>query len=222
MKTFDVLKKIIDIIKQNLNINIYNTFSSKIVKLPIMENFLTVEIHSSKKEKTLITITTYAPQANGVEACKNLTKKTIDILNNSKIEHLEDVVMQNVVYNKQTRAYCQKCKVVLKESSISLHSIYFGNEEILVKQDLTLKFYRNTSVYYSQLAGAQFKDLGNALRRVEGTAVVKKEQFQRLAELILKGTKNILTVQDQKFTAILTELNRKTKDNLTFSFVEVA
>ena len=221
MKAFEILKQIIEIIKKNLNISIYNTFSSKIIKMPIINKFLTIEIHSGSKDKILLTITSYSPQAQGAEACKELTQKTIDLLNNSKIENLDDIVMQNVKFNKTKGAYCQKFKLTFNPQKEKTYLITFGNEEICVKKDLTLKFSRNISVYYSQLAGTQFKDLGRALRKVECTAIVEETQFKRLADIILCGNINLLTVQNQNFNCILTDMHRKTKNETYLCFLEV-
>ncbi len=221
MKAFEVLKNIIEIIQKNLKITIYNTFSSNIIKLPIVEKFLTIEIYSGSKDKILITITAYAPQDQGAQACKDLTQKTIDILNSSKIENLDEVIMQNVLFNKAKKAYCQKCKVIFKHKKENLNLINFGNEEIATKQDLTLKFSRNISIYYSPLAGAQFKDLGRALRKVECTAIIDTKQFQRIADLILNKNINKLSIEGQNFSAMLIEMHRKTKNETFLSFLEV-
>ena len=221
MKAFEVLKNIIKIIEQNLKINIYETFSSRVVKLPAAENFLTIEIFSSSEEKLLINITAYTPQEKGANCCKELTRKTIEILNNSKIENLTEIAMQNVVYDRAKKAYIQKCKVAFKMPKQSNVIIKFGNEEILAKQDLTLKFSRNITIYHSQISGEHIQDLGRFLRKVCGSAMVKKDQFQRLSEIIMQGLVNKLTVEGQSFDAILTNLERKTKDEIFFSFLEV-
>ncbi len=221
MKAFEVLKNIIKIIEQNLKINIYETFSSRVVKLPAAENFLTIEIFSSSEEKILINITAYTPQEKGASSCKELTRKTIEILNNSKIENLTEIAMQNVVYDRAKKTYLQKCKVAFKMPKQSNVKIKFGNEEILAKKDLTLKFSRNITIYHSQISGEHIQDLGRSLRKVYGSAMVKKDQFQRLSDIILKGLPNKLTVEGQSFDAILTNLERKTKDEIFFSFLEV-
>lgn len=221
MRAFEVLKNIIKIIEQNLKINIYETFSSRVVKLPTSENFLTIEIFSSSEDKLLINITAYTPQEKGANNCKELTRKTIEILNSSKIENLSEIAMQNVSYDKAKKAYVQKCKVAFKMPKKNNVTIKFGNEEILAKQDLTIKFSRNITIYRSQISGEHIQDLGRSLRKVQGSAIVKKDQFQRLSDIIMQGSSNKLTVEGQSFKAILTNLERKTKDEIFFSFLEV-
>ena len=100
--------------------------------------------------------------------------------------------------------------------------ITFGNEKILANEDLTLKYSRNISIYYSQLCGVQFKDLGRALRKVNGSAVVSKDQFKRLCEIISIGNALTLFVEGQEFKAILTSLEKKSKNEIYFNFLEVA
>lgn len=222
MKAFEILKKIVEIMQKNLKISIYDNFSSKIVPLPINEKFITVEVCSGNENKTLLAISCYCPKPQGPKSCKELTKKTIEILNDSKIETLNDVEIKNVIYDRFKGAYVQKCKISFKPEKEKKIPIKFGNEEIIAKEDLTLKFSRNISVYYSQLSGVQFKDLGKALRKVYGSAIVDNLQFQRLSELIFKGSSNFLTIEGQKFKAILTLLERKPKGEIFFNFLEVA
>ncbi len=222
MKAFDILKNIIEIMKKNLSVTIYDTFSSNIIKLPIAEKFITIEICSGSEDKTLISITSYAPQNQGATVCRALTKKTIEILNSSKIENLSEVSMNNVSFDKAKSAYVQKCKVTFKLPKEKNIIITFGNEKIIAKEDLTLKYSRNISIYYSQICGVQFKDLGRALRKVTGSAVVLKDQFKRLCEIISIGNALTLSVEGQEFKAILTSLERKSKDEIYFNFLEVA
>lgn len=222
MKAFDILKNIMEIMKKNLSVEIYNTFSSNIIKLPITKQFITIEICSGSEDKTLITITSYAPQNQGANVCRALTEKTIEILNSSKIENLSEVSMNSVSFDKTKSAYIQKCKVTFKLPKEKKTIITFGNEKILANEDLTLKYSRNISIYYSQLCGVQFKDLGRALRKVNGSAVVSKDQFKRLCEIISIGNALTLFVEGQEFKAILTSLEKKSKNEIYFNFLEVA
>ena len=221
MKGFELLKKVIEIMKKNLSVTIYDTFSSNIIKLPIVDKFLTIEISSGSEDKTLITITSYAPQNQGANICRSLTKKTLEILNSSKIEDLNEISMSSISFDKTKKAYIQKCKLTFKMPKDITSLIVFGNEKIKVKEDLTLKYSRNISIYYSQLCGVQLKDLGKALRKVDGTAIVSTDQFQRLCELISIGNTQTLSVEGQKFNAILTSLERKAKNLIYLSFLEV-
>ena len=166
MKAFEIVKKIIEIMKKNLSIKIYDAFSPNLINIPVCDRFLIVEISSGSEEKTLITISSYAPQEQGIEMCHALTKKTIEILNSSKIENLSEVSMNNVIFDRSKRAYVQKCKLTFSLPKEKTTLIEFGNEKIYAKEDLTLKYSRNISIYYSQLCGVQFKDLGKALRNL--------------------------------------------------------
>lgn len=221
MKAFEILKKIVEIMKKNLSITIYDAFSPRIINIPVCDRFLIVEISSGTEEKTLITISSYAPQHEGVEICRDITKKTIEILNSSKIENLSEVSMNNVVFDRAKKAYVQKCKLTFTVPKEKTTIIQFGNEKISAKEDLSLKYSRNVSVYYSQICGVQFKDLGKALRKVKGSAIVAKDQFQRLCEIISLGSALPLSIENQKFKAILTSLERKSKGEIYFSFLEV-
>ena len=221
MKAFEILKKIIEIIQNNLQVSIYNTFSSKTIQLPIVEKFLTIEIYSGSEDKTRIEITCYCPQELGAKACTELTKKTIEILNSSKIENLKEVLMQNVCFDKFKKAYTQKSKLTFVLPKKQYSTVYFGNEKILANDDVSLNFSKNISIYYSQICGPKVKDLGPTLKKLNGSAVVEKDQFKRLCELACSTKPLQLKWQDVSFNALLIKLERKTKDEICFSFLEV-
>ena len=221
MKAFDILKNIINIIQENLKITVYETFSPRIINIPINEKFLTIEIYSGSENKALITITSYTPQSQGVKVCKDLTKKTIEILNSSKLENLNEICMQNVVFNKKQKAYIQKCKLTFKMPQEKTILVCFGSEKIYANPELSLKFSRNLSIYYSPISGAHCKDLGKTLRKVYGCATSTKEQYERLSDMISHGAVHNLTVEGQTFKAMLTYLERKPKGEIIFSFTEV-
>ena len=221
MKAFEILKKIIEIIQNNLKVSIYNTFSSKIIQLPIVEKFLTIEIYSGSEDKTLIAITCYSPQATGAQACTELTKKTIEILKSSKIENLNEVLMQNVCFDKTKKAYAQKSKLTFILPKKQYTTVYFGNEKILANEDVCLKFSKNISVYYSQVCGPKIKDLGPTLKKLNGSATIKEDQFKRLCSMVCNTKASLLKWQSESFYALLTNLEKRTKDEVSFSFLEV-
>lgn len=186
-----------------------------------MEKFLTIEIFSGSEDKTLIAITCYCPQEKGAQACSELTKKTIEILNSSKIENLKEVLMQNVCFDKTKKAYTQKSKLTFVLPKKQYTTIYFGDEKILANEDVSLKFSKNISVYYSQICGPKIKDLGPTLKKLKCCATVKKEQFKRLCSMAYSKKAAPLKWEDQSFNALLINVERKPKDEVFFNFLEV-
>ncbi len=226
MKAFSILKDIIKIIQEKLKISVYNTFPEKTVGPLIDENFLTIEINSGSEDETTLMITVYTPEKYGAKNCRNLMEKTVGVLQNSALDDLrKNMQVKNLKFNKKINAYIIQCEVKFKLIKDNKTLILFGQEKILANPDLALNYARNINVYYSPISGAHYNDLGNILKKVNGSAVVDANQFKRLADIITKGKQDILKFgekdEDPKFKAALISLEKKPKNEIYFSFIEV-
>lgn len=225
MKAFSILKKIIKVMQDKLQISVYNTFPAEPTEPQINKNFLTIEINSGSEDETILIITAYTPEKDGSKSCRDLMEKTVNVLQNSAFDDLKYTRVKKLAFNPKANAYIQQCEVKFKLVKDNKTPILFGNERILANPDITLNYARNINIYYSQISGTHYKDLGNILKKVNGSARVDRNQFKRLANIITNGKKDILKFgekeEDPKFKAALISLEKKPKGEIYFSFIEV-
>lgn len=99
--------------------------------------------------------------------------------------------------------------------------IDFGDEVINATGETIVKYSRNILIYYSPIAGAQCSDLGCALRKVEGKAVLDQQQFEKLTSLVKSGETRTISVGSDSFKAVLISLSGRPDSKIEFTFLEV-
>ena len=223
LEPYKILNNVINILHTTLNIEVYSTFSSRKVDYPIKHEFLTVETYFGTESKTIITIKTYVPKSKGSKFCRELTEKVRNNIKSNNIIGFNGLISFAVNYDKTLCAYIQKSQIkfeLLDDEKIFV-PIEFGDEKIAATGETTLKISRNVSVYNSPLEGPFCKDLGRTLKKIEGSAVVAENQFDRLVSLVESGKIQTITMGNQKFNAILISLGGRPNGKVKFVFLEV-
>lgn len=223
MKPYDILNKVIDILQIGLDIKVYSTFSSNKVECPIKQEFLTAEIYFGTDMKTILTIKTYMPRLRGSKNCRELTEQVRAKLNDENIEGFNELTSFAVSYDDSLEAYVQESRIkfeLLDDKKIFI-PIYFGDEKIMATGETELKMSRNISVYYSPIEEIYCKDFGRTLKKIEGKAIVNSEQFIRLISLMESGEIKALSMESQKFNAVLSLLSGRPNGKIEFAFLEV-
>ena len=223
LEPYKILNNIINILRDTLNIEVYSTFSSKRVYYPIKHEFLTVETYFGSSSKTIISIKTYVPKSKGSKYCRELTEQIRNNIKSNNIIGFNGLISFAVNYDKALCAYIQKSQIkfdLLDDEKIFV-LIEFGDEKIVATGETTLKISRNVSTYNSPLEGPFCKDLGRTLKKIEGSAVVKQKQFDRLVSLMELGKIQQISMGNQKFNAILQSLAGRPNGKVKFMFLEV-
>ena len=165
----------------------------------------------------------YVPKSKGSKFCRELTEKVRNKIKSNNIIGFNHLISFAVNYDKALCAYIQKSQIkfeLLDDEKIFV-PIEFGDEKIAATGETTLKISRNVSVYNSPLEGPFCKDLGRTLKKIEGSAVVSENQFDRLVSLVESGKIRTITMGNQKFNAILKSLGGRPNGKVKFVFLEV-
>ncbi len=223
MSPYEILNTVIETLQTELDIRVYNTFPESKISHPIKEEVITVELFSGAEYKTLLELKTYMPQMYGSRACRNLTEQARKALSKASIQGFNELTAYSVNYDENLRAYVQesRTKFEILDAKKILVPIDFGDEVINATGETIVKYSRNILIYYSPIAGAQCSDLGCALRKVEGKAVLDQQQFEKLTSLVKSGETRTISVGSDSFKAVLISLSGRPDSKIEFTFLEV-